>query len=131
MSEPTNAQSGITQELLNEMFDAYNAHDVDAVLEFFAEDAIFDHAIGSDVHGQRFEGKAAIRDIFARAFDSVESLHYQPIDARFVGDKAYCEQHRTSKLKTGEFSDLLIIDILTFRDGLFVHKDTYYKQRTT
>ena len=48
MSEPTTVQSGITQELLNMMLDAYNAHDVDAVMGFFAEDAIFDHAMGSD-----------------------------------------------------------------------------------
>lgn len=50
---------------------------------------------------------------------------------RIVGNKAYCQQRRTLRLKTGEFSDVLIIDILTFRGDLIVHKDTYYKQCTT
>ena len=32
---------------------------------------------------------------------------------------------------TGEFCDVLIIDILTFQGELLVHKDNYNYQRTT
>ncbi len=120
----------ITQELLNRMFAAYNAHDVEGVLEFFADDAVFDHAAGSEMHGHRFEGKDIIRDVFTKAFESVDHLSYEPIDTRISGDKAYCEQHRRSKLKSGEISDIRIVDILTFRDQKIVHKDTYYKIRS-
>ena len=119
----------ITQELLNKMFAAYNAHDVDAHLEFFADDALFDHSAGPEVYGRRFEGKAAIRDIFSLAFDSVEKLSFEPIDTCILGNKAYCEQRRRSVLKTGESSDILIIDILTLRDDKIIHKDTYFKIR--
>ena len=120
----------ITKELLDEMFAAYNALDVEAVLAFFADDAIFDHAAGPEIHGQRFSGKSAIHEIFSSAFDSVERLSYEPIDTRIVGDKAYCEQRRRSKLKSGEESDIMIIDVLTFRGDQIIHKDTYYKNRT-
>ncbi len=117
----------ITQELLSKMFAAYNALDVDAVLEFFADDAVFDHSTGPEIYGQRFEGKSAIREIFKLAFESVEHLSYEPIDTRIAGNKAYCEQRRRSKLKSGESSDMLIVDILIFRDEKIIHKDTYYK----
>ena len=119
----------ITQDLLNKMFAAYNALDVEAVMEFFAEDAVFDHASGPEIYGMRFQGKPAIREIFNQAFAAVENLSYEPIDTRIVGNKAYCEQRRRSKLSTGEISDILIIDILTFRDNKIVHKDTFYKNR--
>ena len=56
----------------------------------------------------------------------------QPLfDTRVSGDKAYCEFHRIAKLKSGEVQDFLSIDVLTFRDGLIIHKDTYYKNRTS
>jgi ketosteroid isomerase-like protein len=119
----------ITQELLNKMFAAYNALDVEAVLDFFADDAIFDHSTGPEIYGLRFEGKPAIREIFKQAFESVEHLSYEPVDTRIVGNKAYCEQRRRSKLKLGGSSDIMIIDILTFRDDKIVHKDTFYKNR--
>jgi hypothetical protein len=46
-----------------------------------------------------------------------------------VEDKAYCEFHRTAQLKSGEQQEYLSLDILTFKDGLITHKDTYFKNR--
>ena len=120
----------ISQGLLDRMFAAYNALDVEAVMDFFADDAVFDHAAGPEIHGQRFVGKTAIREVFDNAFTNVEQLSYEPVDTRFAGDKAYCEQRRRSKQKSGEISDVTIIDILKFRGQQIIHKDTYYKNRT-
>ena len=100
-------------------------------MSFFAEDAVFDHAAGSDINGTRFAGLNKIRGIFQGLFDNVESVHWEPIDTRVYGDKAYCEFHRVAKLKSGEIQDFLSVDILTFREGLIIHKDTFYKNRTS
>ena len=123
--------AGITPALLDKITDAYNRHDIDAVMSFFAEDAVFDHAAGSDINGTRFTGLETIRGIFEGLFENVESVHWTPIDTRVSGDKAYCEFHRVAQLKSGEFQDFLSVDILTFRDGLIIHKDTFYKNRTS
>jgi ketosteroid isomerase-like protein len=48
------------------MFEACNARDIDAVTAYFADDAVFDW-----FNGQRFEGKAAIRDIMATALGMI------------------------------------------------------------
>ena len=124
-------EAGITPNLLDAITDAYNRNDIDAVMSFFAEDAIFDHAVGPNINGTRFEGLETIRGIFQGLFNNVESVQWKPIDTRITGDKAYCEFHRIAKLKSGEVQDFLSIDILTFRDGLIIHKDTYYKNRTS
>lgn len=122
--------AGITHALLDDIGDAFNRNDVDAVMSHFAEDAIFDHGGGPEIHGKRFRGTGELRAVFQGLFDKVESVHWETLDARIVGDKAYCEYHRVAKLKNGETQDFLSIDVLTFRDGLIVHKDTYFKNRT-
>jgi uncharacterized protein (TIGR02246 family) len=115
--------------LLDAIGDAFNANDIDAVMQYFAEDAVFDHAAGPDVHGTRFEGKNAIRAVFAGLFEKVERVHWETLDARIAGNKGYCEYLRTATHKTGETEAYMSVDILTFRDGLITRKDTYYKQR--
>ena len=130
-SNNTTEESGITFALLDNITDAYNRNDINAVMSFFADDAVFDHAAGPDINGTRFSGVGTIRGIFEGLFNNVESVKWMPIDTRVYGDKAYCEFHRVAKLKSGEIQDFLSIDILTFREGLIIHKDTYYKNRTS
>ena len=129
-SNKTTEEAGITSTLLDAITDAYNRNDIDSVMSFFADDAVFDHAAGPDINGTRFSGLDTIRGIFKGLFNNVESVKWTPIDTRVYGDKAYCEFHRVAKLKSGEIQDFLSIDILTFREVLIIHKDTYYKNRT-
>ena len=123
------AGGAVTPKLLDAMTDAWNSNDTDAVMVFFANDAVFDHGAGPDVHGKRFAGKDELRSVFQGLFDRVESVNWRTVDARISGNKAYCEYHRVAKLKTGQIEEFLTIDVLTFRDGLIVHKDTYFKNR--
>lgn len=121
----------LTRDLVDAVGDAFNANDIDAVMKHFAEDATFDHAVGPEEHGVRFEGKATIRGVFAGLFDRVEKVHWETLDCAISGNKAYCEYRRTATHKDGTQEEFLSVDILTYRDGLIVHKDTYYKQRTS
>ena len=130
-SKNTTQEAEITTALLDKITDAYNRNDTEDVMSFFAEDAVFDHAAGPDINCTRFSGLDTIRGIFQGLFDNVESVHWEPIDTRVSGDKAYCEFHRVAKLKSGEIQDYLSVDVLTFREGLIIYKDTYYKNRTS
>ena len=122
-------EAGITISLLESMNDAYNRKDIDTVMAFFDEDAVFDHATGPDINGIRFTGSKNIRKVFQSLFENVKSVSWNAVDTRIFGDKAYCEFHRVAKLKSGEVQDFLSIDVLTFREGLIIHKDTFYKNR--
>lgn len=122
--------TALTREIVDSVGDAFNANDIDAVMKHFAEDAVFDHAAGPDPHGLRFDGAETIRSVFAGLFDKVESVHWETLDCAIAGDKAYCEYLRTATHRDGRQEEFLSVDILTYRDGLIVHKDTYYKQRT-
>ena len=134
MTKAASAHSGsrgLTLDLLEAMTEAYNRHDVEAIMSYFAADARFDHGAGSEAYGKRFQGLAEIRMAFEGLFRSIESVHWKPLDTRIAGDKAYCEFHRVARLKNGTVQDFLSVDVLTFRDGLIVHKDTYFKHRTS
>lgn len=124
-------ESKITPALLKSIGDAFNRMDIDAVMAHFSEDAIFDHGAGPDIFGKRFVGAAELRSVFQKLFDSVESVHWETLDARIAGNKAYCEYRRVAKPKMGQVQDFLSVDILTFRHGLIVHKDTFFKNRTS
>ena len=88
-SHTSKEDAGITTNLLDEITDAYNRNDLDAVMSFFAEDAVFDHAAGPNINGTRFESLETIRGIFQGLFNNVESVQWTPIDTRVSGDKAY------------------------------------------
>ena len=47
--------------LYTKFVDAFNRHDVEAVVGFFAEDGVFDKPVGPDVWGRRYVGKKEIR----------------------------------------------------------------------
>ena len=53
-------------ETLQMIADAFNRHDLDAIMEFFAEDCSMDLPRGPDTWGQRLVGKVAVREGVAR-----------------------------------------------------------------
>jgi ketosteroid isomerase-like protein len=120
----------LTRELVDAVGDAFNANDIDAVMQYFADDVIFDHAAGPEAHGQRFEGAETIRKVFSGLFDKVENVHWETLDCRISGDKAFCEYLRTAKHPDGTKEEFMSVDILTFKAGRIIRKDTYYKQRS-
>ena len=58
----------ITVETMKQVLDAFNRHDLDAIMEFFSDDCSFDFPRGPEPWGQRFIGKAQIREGLAGRF---------------------------------------------------------------
>ena len=121
----------LNRNLLDAIGDAFNANDIDAVMAYFDDNAVFDHAAGPEEYGVRFAGKDEIQSVFAGLFEKVKNVHWKTLDARIVGDKAYCEYRRSVEHADGSKEEYLSVDILTFKDGLIVRKDAYFKQRNT
>ena len=127
MSKQTNQ---VTRKLIDALSDAFNSNDIDRVMFFFADNAVFDHAAGPEIHGTSSVGTNAIRAVFGDMFERVESVKWETLDVRIEGDKAICQYRRTATFPSGEIQDCKTVDILTFRDDKIIHKDTYYKQVT-
>jgi len=56
------AMKPATVETLKAFLDAFNRHDLDAIMEFFVDDCRFDAPRGPDPWGRRFAGKDQVRE---------------------------------------------------------------------
>ena len=54
----------------------FERHDVDAILDCFADDGIFDVTEGPDPWGERFQGKAAIRTALEGLFKVLPDVQF-------------------------------------------------------
>ena len=61
---------------LSELCDAFNAHDLDRIMGFFAEDCVLDMPRGKQPWGSRYEGKTAVREALAGRFAGLPDVHY-------------------------------------------------------
>jgi ketosteroid isomerase-like protein len=105
---------------------AFNRHDLDAIMAFFADDASFESPRGPDPHGRRFTGKAAVREGLAARFSGIPDVHYGDDD--FVaGDRGASAWTLTGTTTDGTRREVRGCDLWTFRDGLATKKDSYWK----
>jgi ketosteroid isomerase-like protein len=111
-------------DLVIRFTDAFNRNDLDAVMSFFSDDALYD-----EFNGTRSRGLAAIRDAFAPQFRGEFGriqFHVEDVFADADSGKAVvrwrCEL--TGGLTEGSWRGL---DILHVDAGRITHKLTYAK----
>ena len=61
---------------LNELCEAFNAHDLDRIMAFFADDCVLEMPRGAKPWGARFEGKQNVRAALATRFEGLPDVHY-------------------------------------------------------
>ncbi len=122
MSEPT-----VTVETLKQILDAFNRHDLDAIMEFFAEDCSFDFPRGPEPWGQRFVGKAAVREALASRFAGIPDVHYGDDVHWVAGNRGVSEWTLTGTTVSGVALEVRGCDLWEFRNGKVLRKDSYWK----
>jgi ketosteroid isomerase-like protein len=70
------AQQPATVETLKQFVSAFNAHDLDVVMKFFADDCELMMPGGPELWGQRYVGKAEVRKGLASRFRGIPDVHY-------------------------------------------------------
>jgi SnoaL-like domain len=66
----------VTVETLRRLLDAFNAHDLDAVMSFFTDDAVLELPRGPHPWGRRFQGREEVRSGLASRFAGIPDVHY-------------------------------------------------------
>lgn len=118
-----------TKEMLTQILDAFNRHDLDAIMEFFSEDCSFDFPRGPESWGQRFTGKAEVREALASRFKGIPDVHYGE-DRHWIasdGSKGVSEWTLTGTNTAGISVKVRGCDLWEFRDGKVIRKDSYWK----
>jgi len=116
---------------------AFDRHELDAIMDYFADDCVFLAPRGRDAVGTRIEGKAAVREAFAGRFAGLPDVRYTD-DTHFVsGNRGASEWLLTGTTPAGERIEVRGCDLWTFGDDKhgdqdkIVLKDSYWKIRTT
>lgn len=117
----------VTSATLKQILDAFNRHDIEAIMGFFADDCVLDMPRGSEPWGRRLAGKANVREGFASRFAGIPDVHYGQ-DRHFVsGDRGVSEWRLTGTTTTGQRIDVQGCDLWEFRNGEVIRKDSYWK----
>lgn len=116
-----------SSETLKAILDAFNAHDLDAIMEFFADACSVDMPLGPEPWGNRFTGKAAVREALAARFSGLPDVHYGEDRHWVSGTLGVSEWLLTGTTPGGQHVRVRGCDHWEFRDGLVIRKDSYWK----
>ncbi len=117
----------VTTENLKAFLAAFNAHDLDAIMEFFAEDCEFYMPRGGEPWGSRYAGKPAVREGLAARFAGLPDVHYGNDTHWVSGNNGVSTWLLTGTTKSGDSIRVRGVDLLEFRDGKIIRKDSYWK----
>jgi ketosteroid isomerase-like protein len=119
--------SDAKRDVLVRILDGFNAHDLDAIMEPFADDAVFLAPRGPDPWGRRYEGKEAVREGLGARFTGIPDVHYEDRGHFVDGDRGLSQWALTGTTTDGVRIEVHGCDIWTFRGDEVVVKDAYWK----
>lgn len=117
----------ITSDILKQILEAFNRHDLDSIMDFFADDCSFDFPRGPEPYGQRFVGKVQVRDALAGRFKGIPDVHYGDDSHWVAGDKGVSEWILTGTSLSGAQIKVRGCDLWEFKNGKVIRKDSYWK----
>src|SRR5689334_5306078 len=117
----------VTHELLKGFLEAFNRHDLDAIMDYFADDCVFYMPRGDAPRGDRYVGKGEVRAGLAKRFEGIPDVHYGE-DRHWVGDDfGISEWTLTGTTVAGKKLEVRGVDLLECEDGKITRKDSFWK----
>nr|WP_198980071.1 nuclear transport factor 2 family protein [Herbaspirillum sp. ASV7] len=131
-SQPSSraAIPAVTVETLQAFSDAWNRHDIAALMDFMHPDCEFLSAAGHDAHGSRHTGTEAVARAFASAWLSVPDAQWRNGRHWVAGERGVSEWTFTGTAADGTPIEADGVDLFVFRDGKILQKNVFRKNRT-
>lgn len=121
--------SAVTVDTLQAFADAWNAHDIDALMSFMHDDCVFETAGGPEACGARHTGRDAVRKAFASAWQNFPDAQWRNARHLVAGDRGISEWTFTGTAADGSRIEANGVDVFTFRDGKILVKNVFRKDR--
>jgi len=114
-------------EVIVRMLDAFNRHDLDAIMSLFVDECVFESPRGPDPWGRRFVGLAEVREGLGARFSGIPDVQYGD-DSHFVsGERGASEWTLTGTTVDGDRLEVRGWDLWTFRGNKVIRKDSFWK----
>ncbi len=116
-----------TLEAVERFNQAFNRHDVDAVMAAMTEDCVFENTFPPP-DGERYEGQAAVRAFWEAFFHSSPSAAFEVEELFATGDRCVVRWlYRWAPDAEGMPGHVRGIDLFRVRDGKVAEKLSYVK----
>lgn len=117
----------MTEDDLQAYSDAWNDHDIEAVMSFMTQDCIFDTGGGSQHYGTRHEGYAVVKARFIEVWTDVPDVKFVNARHFISGDRGCSEWTFTGTRPDGSDMKIDGCDLFDFVDGKIKVKNSYIK----
>lgn len=115
--------------LLQAFCDAYNRHDLEALLDMVSDDCIFEMSAGAEPWGARHVGKHALRQALPWAWKAWPDARWDDATHVVSGNRGFSEWTFRGTDERGQTTEVRGVDLFEIRGGLIVKKDTFRKTR--
>ena len=115
------AEAAETHEAIERFNNAFNRHDVDAIMALMSDDVVFENTSpGPD--GERHEGQAAVRAAWEEFFAASPNARFEPEELFAAGDRAVVRW----RYSWGD-GHVRGVDVFRVREGKVAEKLSYVK----
>jgi ketosteroid isomerase-like protein len=124
-SAPEDPRTAETLAVVNRFNDAFNRHDVDAVMAAMTEDCVFD-STRPPPDGERIAGQAAVRKFWEAFFARSPQARFETEEIFAAGDRAVV-RWVYHWVRDGARGRVRGVDVFRVRDGRVAEKLSYVK----
>lgn len=117
----------VSSELLKGFLEAFNRHDLESIMGYFADDCVFYMPRGAGPRGDQYNGKAEVRAGLAKRFEGIPDVYYGDDKHWVCDDFGVSEWTLTGTTKSGQHIEVRGVDLLEFDHGKITRKDSFWK----
>ena len=127
MKEGRTGDESSRRDVLERMLEAFNRHDLEAIMSLFAEGRVFEAPRGPDPWGRRFEGKDAVARGLGARFTGIPDVRYESHGDFVSGERGASEWTLRGTTADGQRLEVRGCDLWTFRGDEVLVKNSFWK----
>lgn len=123
----TDGVTAATERVIARFNDAFNRHDVDAIMALMTDDCVFENTSPAP-DGERHQGQAAVRSFWERFFAASPTAAFDVEECFAAGDRAVVRwRYRWGSSQGSDPGHVRGVDLFRVRDGKVAEKLSYVK----
>ncbi|UFS56636.1 nuclear transport factor 2 family protein [Comamonadaceae bacterium M7527] len=121
--------NNVSAQALADFAQAWNDHNLEALMSFMHEDCVFHAVAGPDLMGRTFKGTAEVREGFKAAWQNFPDAAWLDAVHFVVGERGVSESTFAGTKADGSRIEARMVDVFTFKDGKILVKNAFRKDR--